>query len=245
MHALASLENQTMMLAPHIVTKVLSCIMIVHLLALVVVCSRTPLNISFRGGVVMAWLEWCPDPQQPDAQWVKIFHPGPWTPQEEHDEPPPPHTFREWKEFYAPNQASVGEQAQVTMWYKRDWATEGYRRIAAPHAGHEFDSGYSPDHLSVATQSAALTMSPELLDAILRSSDAADFSTEELTRLQEGISQQLTARARLASHPHQPVRASRGSTSLETIGVSDPYRPVNPSDSGRDKMSPVFELTED
>ena len=98
---------------------------------------------------------------------------------------------------------------------------------------------------SVATQSAALSMSPELLDAILRSSDAADFSTEELTRLQEGISQQLTARARLASHPHQPVRASRGSTPSETIGVSDPYRPVNPSDSGRDKMSPVFELTED
>ena len=183
-----------MMLAPHIVTKVLSCIRIVLLLAPVVFCSRTPINFSFRGGVVMAWLEWCPDPQQPDAQWVKIFHPGPWTPQEEH---------------------------------------------------HEFDSGYSPDHLSVATQSTALTMSPELLDAILRSLDAADFSTEELTRLQEGISQQLTARARLVSHPHQPVRALRGSTSLETIGVSDPYRPVNPSDSGRGRMSPVFELTED
>ena len=82
------------------------------------------------------------------------------------------------------------------MWYKRDWATEGYRRIAAPHAGHELDSRYSSDHHSVATQSAALSMSPELLDAILRSSDAADFSTEELTRLQEGISQQLTARDR-------------------------------------------------
>ena len=161
------------------------------------------------------------------------------------DEPPPPHTFREWREFYAPNQASDGEQAHDTMWYKRDWATEGYRRIAAPHAGHEFDSGYSPDQLSVATQSTTLTMSPELLDAILRSSDAADFSTEELTRLQEGISQQLTARARLVSHPHQPVRALRGSTSLETIGVSDPYRPVNPTDSGRGRMSPVFELTED
>ena len=56
-----------MMLALHIVTKVLSCIRIVCLLALVVVCSRTPINFSFRGGVVMAWLEWCPDPQQPDA----------------------------------------------------------------------------------------------------------------------------------------------------------------------------------
>ena len=190
-------------------TKVVFCIMIVVSFSLVVFCSRTPISLSFRGCVVMAWLEWCPDPQQPDAQWVKIFHPGPWTPQEEHDAPPPPHTFREWREFYAPNQDSVGGQVQVTTWYKRDWATEGYRRIAAPHAGHEFDSMYPW----------ALSMSPELLDAILRSSDAADFSTEELTRLQEGISQQLTARARLTSHPHQPVRASRGSTPSETIGV--------------------------
>ena len=97
----------------------------------------------------------------------------------------------------------------------------------------------------MATQSAALCMSPQLLEAIFRSSDAADFSTEELTRLQEGISQQLTARARQASQPHQPVRASRGNTPLETVGVSEPYRPVNPSDSDRDKASPIFEVTED
>ena len=25
---------------------------------------------------VMPWLEWCPDPQPPEAQWVKVFHPG-------------------------------------------------------------------------------------------------------------------------------------------------------------------------
>ena len=80
-----------------------------------------------------------------------------------------------------------GEQLNVTMWYKRDWATEGYRRVAAPQAGHDFDSMSFPDHHSVATQSAALSMSPQMLEAILRSSDAADFSTEELTRLQEGM----------------------------------------------------------
>ena len=43
----------------------------------------------------MPWLEWCPDPQRPDAQWVKIFHPGAWTPQDERDDPPPRHTYRE------------------------------------------------------------------------------------------------------------------------------------------------------
>ena len=193
----------------------------------------------------MPWLEWCPDPQQPDAQWVKIFHAGSWTPHEEHDAPPPPHTYREWKEFYAPNPEQDGEQLNVTMWYKRDWATEGYWRVAAPQAGHDFDSMSFPDHHSVATQSAALSMSPQMLEAILRSSDAADFSTEELTRLQEGISQQLTARARQASQLHQPVRASRGITPSETVGVSEPYRPVNPSDSCKAKARPIFELNED
>ena len=84
----------------------------------------------------MPWLEWCPDPQQPDAQRVKIFHPGSWTRQEEHDAPPPPHTYREWKEFYVPNPDQEGAQPNVSIWYKRDWATEGYRRVAAPQAGH-------------------------------------------------------------------------------------------------------------
>ena len=40
-------------------------------------------------------------------------------------------------------------------------------------------------------------------------------------------------------------RASRGNTPVETVGVSEPYRPVNPSDSDRDKASPIFEVTED
>ena len=88
----------------------------------------------------MPWLEWCPDPQQPDAQWVKIFHPGSWTPQDEHDAPPPPHTYRKWKEFSVPNPDQEGAQPNNSIWYKRDWATEGYRRVAAPQAGHDFDS---------------------------------------------------------------------------------------------------------
>ena len=73
----------------------------------------------------MPWLEWCPDPQRPDAQWVKIFHPGSWTPQDERDDPPPRHTYREWKEFYTPNHAQDGVQPTSSTWYKRDWTTEG------------------------------------------------------------------------------------------------------------------------
>ena len=132
-----------------------------------------------------------------------------------------------------------------SMWYKRDWATEGYRRVAAPQAGHDFDSMSFPDHRNVATRSAALSVSPQMLEAILRSSDAAAFSTEDLTRLQEGISQQLSDRARLASRPHQPVRASCGIAPPETVGVSDPYRPVNPSGSTTAKVKPIFELNDD
>ena len=66
----------------------------------------------------MPWLEWCPDPQQPDAQWVKIFHPGSWTPQDERDDPPPPHTYREWN---VPNLDQEGGQPNNSIWYKRDW----------------------------------------------------------------------------------------------------------------------------
>ena len=193
----------------------------------------------------MPWLEWCPDPQQPDAQWVKIFHPGSWTPQEEHDAPPPPHTYREWKEFYVPNPDQEGAQPNVSIWYKRDWATEGYRRVAAPQAGHDFDSMSFPDQHTVATQSSALCMSPQMMDAILRSSDAAAFSTEDLTRLQDGISQQLSDRARHASQQHQPVRASRGVAPPESIGVSDPYRPTTPPCSSAAKVKPIFELNDD
>ena len=121
----------------------------------------------------------------------------------------------------------------------------GHRGLSESRCPSDFDSMSFPDHHSVATQSAALSMSPQMLEAILRSSDAADFSTEELTRLQEGISQQLTARARQASQLHQPVRASRGITPSETVGVFDPYRPVNPPDSCKAKAGPIFELNED
>ena len=89
--------------------------------------------------IIMPWLEWCPDPQRPDAQWVKIFHPGSWTPQDERDDPPPRHTYREWKEFYAPNHAQDGDQPSSSAWYKRDWTTEGYRRVAAPEPDHGFN----------------------------------------------------------------------------------------------------------
>ena len=117
----------------------------------------------------MPWLEWCPDPQRPDAQWIKIFHPGAWTLQEEHDDPPPRHTYREWKEFY-------DQRSTVPTWYKRDWTTEGYRRAAAPEPDNYFASTFSPDQHSVATQSSTLRMSPQMLEAILRSSDASAFS---------------------------------------------------------------------
>ena len=193
----------------------------------------------------MPWLEWCPDPQQPDAQWVKIFHPGSWTPRDEHDAPPPPHTYREWKEFYVPNPDQDSAQPNDSIWYKRDWATEGYRRVAAPQAGHDFDSMSFPDQHNVATQSSALCMSPQMLDVILRSSDAAAFSTEDLTRLQDGISQQLSDRARHASQQHQPVRASPGIAPPESIAVSDPYRPTTPSCSSTAKVKPIFELNDD
>ena len=103
---------------PCIGAKVISCTVAVVSLSVIVVCSRTPINLSFRVCVVMPWLEWCPDPQQPDAQWVKIFHPGSWTPHEEHDAPPPPHTYREWKESYAPNPDQDGELLNDTEGYR-------------------------------------------------------------------------------------------------------------------------------
>ena len=84
-------------------------------------------------------------------------------------------------------------------WYKRDWTTEGYRRVAAPEAVQDFNSMFPHQH-SVATQSSALSMTPQTLSAILRSSDASEFSVEDLTRLQAGICQQLSERARHASH---------------------------------------------
>ena len=153
--------------------------------------------------------------------------------------------YREWKEFYVPNPDQEGAQPNNSIWYKRDWATEGYRRVAPPQAGHDFDSMSFPDQHSVATQSSALCMSPQMLNAILRSSDAAAFSTEGLTRLQDGISQQLSDRARHASQQHQPVRASRGVAPPESIGVSDPYLPTTQPCSSTAKEKPIFELSDE
>ena len=189
----------------------------------------------------MPWLEWCPDPQQPDAQWVKIFHPGSWTPQDERDDPPPPHTYREWKEFYAPNLDHDGGQPTKSISYKRDWTTEGYRRAAPPEADHGFNS-MSPHQHSVATQSSALCMTTQMLNAILRSSDASAFSTDDLTRLQAGICQQLSDRARQASYQHQPPRASRGVEPPESIGVVDPNLHASQPCSSTNKEKPIFEL---
>ena len=76
----------------------------------------------------MPWLELCPDPQRPDTQWVKIFHPGAWTPQDDRDDPPPRHTYREWKELYAPNHAHDGAQPADRTWYK---AGLDHRRVPA------------------------------------------------------------------------------------------------------------------
>ena len=60
-----------------------------------------------------------------------------------------------------------------------------------------------------------------MLEAILRSSDASAFSTEDLTRLQAGICQQLADRTR------QPARTSRGADQPESTGVADPYLPAS------------------
>ena len=190
--------------------------------------------------IIMPWLEWCPE--RPDAQRVKIFHPGSWTPQDERDDPPPRHTYREWKEFYAPNHAQDGDQPTSSTWYKRDWTTEGYRRVAAPEPDHGFNSMSSPDQHNVATQSSALCLSTQILNGILRSSDASAFSTEDLTRLQAGICQQLSDRARQASHHHQQVRTSRGVEPPESIGVADPYLPASQPCSSTNKEKPSFEL---
>ena len=124
----------------------------------------------------------------------------------------------------------------------------GHRGLPASRciqAVHGFNSMSFPDQHSVTTQSSALCMSPQMLNAILRSSDAAAFSTEDLTRLQDGISQQLSDRARQESHQHQPVRASRGVEPPECIGVSDPYLPTTQPCSSITKGKPIFELNDE
>ena len=84
---------------------------------------------------VMPWLEWCPDPQQPDAQWVKVVHPGSWTLQGHPVEPPPRHTYREWKLCPKQVYSSDGVPSTVQSWYTRDWATERYRPMLNPNPG--------------------------------------------------------------------------------------------------------------
>ena len=84
-----------------------------------------------------------------------------------------------------------------------------------------------PHQHSVATQSSALSMTPQMLSAILRSSDASEFSVEDLTRLQAGICQQLSGRARHASH--HPAHVSRGVAPPESIGVADLNTPSSSS----------------
>ena len=192
----------------------------------------------------MPWLEWCPDPQRPDAQWIKIFHPGAWTLQEERDDPPPRHTYREWKVFYDQVHSQDGVHSAVPTWYKRDWATEGYRRVAAPEPDNYFASTFSPDQRSAATQSSTLHMSPQMLEAIVRSSDASAFSTEDLTRLQAGICQQLADHTRQTSRPHQPVRTSRDADPPESTRVADPYLPASRPSSSDVKEKPIFELVD-
>ena len=87
-------------------------------------------------------------------------------------------------------------------------------------------------------------MSPLVLDAILRSSDAPTFSTEDLTRLQAGISQQLADRTRHASMPHQPVRISQDADQLqpESVGLAEPYLPTGRPCSSIVNEKPIFEL---
>ena len=168
----------------------------------------------------MPWLEWCPDPQRPDARWVKIFHPGTWTLQEEHDDPPPPrHTYREWKfilktAFNPLFKHGTGETRPL-----KDTGVSQLRNQTVTVLR------LSPDQHSVATQSSTLRTSPQVLEAILRPADASTFSTEDLTCLQAGISQQLADRTRQALRPHQPVRTSRDADPLqaESAGVADPY----------------------
>ena len=119
---------------------------------------------------------------------------------------------------------------------------EGYRRVAAPQPDVGFHSVACPDQHNVATQSSALCVSTQMLEAILRSLDASAFSTENLTRLQAGICQQLADRTRQASRPHQPVRTSRGADPPESTGVADPYLPASRPNSSDVKEKPISEL---
>ena len=85
-------------------------------------------------GVVFGvpWVEWCPDPLQPQHQWIKIFAPGPWVIGTSND-PIPSHAYREWK----CEPLVDGNSDRQPVWHRRDWITEGYRRIAPPQPQHQ------------------------------------------------------------------------------------------------------------
>ena len=204
-------------------------------------CGLQPYNsrLVSHSLVIMPWLEWCPAPQQPGHQWIKIFHPGSWTPQDERDEPPPRHTYREWKEFIAPNPTQDQGQPIRRHWYKRDWTTEGYKRVAAPEPAQDFHLLIPPQQ-TVATQSSDLTMTPQMLNVILQSSEASSFSFEDLTRLHEGIGHQLSKRARLESHHSAP--ASLEVAPPEHVEAADLSSPADQPGSSNRKAQPIFEI---
>ena len=122
--------------------------------------------------------------------------------------------------------------------------SHGTSVTAAPEPERDLASILSPDHHSVATQSSFLGMSPQLFEAILRSCDASTFSTEDLTRLQAGIGQQLADRLRQASTPHQPVRAAEDADQLqsEPEGLAEPYPTIGRPCSSNVKGKSIFEV---
>ena len=66
------------------------------------------------------------------------------------------------------------------------------------------------------------------------------FSTEDLTRLQAGISQQLADRMQQASTTHQPARTAQDADQLqsEPVGLTEPYPPTGrPSSSNVNEKS--------
>ena len=74
------------------------------------------------------------------------------------------------------------------------------------------------------------------------SSDAFTFSAEDLTRLQEGIGQQLADRLRQASTPCQPVRTAQDADQLqsEPEGLAEPYPPTGRPCSSNVKWKSMF-----
>ena len=73
-----------------------------------------------------------PDPLQPEHQWIKILEPGPWAIGTVTG-PNPPHAHREWKR----EPPDDGHSERQPVWHRRDWTTEGYRRIAPPQTEHQ------------------------------------------------------------------------------------------------------------